>query len=83
MKRRILNILIALDRMLYVLVTLGYGSPDETLSAAAWRWVTADKWQGRLLRPLIDALASPFEANRYWVSFEAERLKRHLPAEYR
>ena len=43
----------------------------------------AVKWQGWLLRPLIDALTSPFEANHCWVSFEAERLKRHLPTEYR
>lgn len=82
-KRRVLNLLIALDQFLYVLLTFGHGSPDETLSAASWRWERAGKWQGRLLRPLIDALASPFESNHCWVSFEAERLKRHLPAEYR
>ena len=37
MKQRLLNILIALDQLAYVLVTLGAGHPDETLSAAAWR----------------------------------------------
>ena len=35
MRRRLLNILIALDQFVYVLLTLGHGSPDETLSAAA------------------------------------------------
>ena len=37
MKQRMLNLLIAFDQLAYVLVTLGAGSPDETLSAAAWR----------------------------------------------
>ena len=83
MKRRILNVLIALDQMLYVLVTFGHGSPDETLSAAAWRWEMAGKWQGRPLRILIDTLARPFETDHCWGAFEAERNKRHLPVEYR
>lgn len=82
MKRRILNVLIALDQLLYVLVTFGHGSPDETLSAAAWRWERAGKWQGKLLRPLIDALLF-FDQNHCWSSFQAERNKKHLPAEYR
>ncbi len=34
MKQRILNILIALDQLAYVLLTLGAGHPDETLSAS-------------------------------------------------
>ena len=34
MRRRLLNILIALDQFVYVLLTLGHGSPDETMSAA-------------------------------------------------
>ena len=32
MKQRILNFLIAIDQLAYVLVTLGAGHPDETLS---------------------------------------------------
>lgn len=83
MTRRILNMLIALDQFLYVLVTFGNGSPDETLSAAAWRWEVAGKWQGKLLRPLIDWLARPWEHNHCWRAFEAERRKAHLPSEYR
>lgn len=80
MKRRILNLAIALDQFLYVLVTLGNGSPDETLSAAAWRWESMGKWQG-LLRPVIDTLFF-FDRNHCWNSFEAERLRKHLPPEY-
>lgn len=83
MKRRVLNLLIALDQFLYVLLTFGHGSPDETLSAASWRWERAGKWQGRLLRPLIDFIFLPVERDHCRQSFEAERRKAHLPAEYR
>lgn len=82
MIRRILNIFIVLDQMLYVFATLGHGSPDETLSAAAWRWEMNGKWQGKLLRPAIDALLF-FDPCHCWASFEAERTRKHLPAEYR
>lgn len=83
MKRRLLNLLIALDQVLYVLVTLGHGSPDETLSAASWRWERAGKWQGKVLRPFIDWLFSRAENNHCFNSYEAEKNKQHLPAEYR
>lgn len=56
MKRRLLNILIALDQLIYVLITLGRGYPDETMSAAAWRLERKGHWAGRIFRPLIDRL---------------------------
>lgn len=37
MNRRILNLLIALDQLAWVILTLGNGMPDETISAALWR----------------------------------------------
>ena len=83
MKRRVLNLLIALDQFLYVLLTFGHGSPDETLSAASWRWERAGKWQGRLLRPLIDFIFLPVERDHCRQSFEAELRKAHLPEAYR
>lgn len=73
MKRRILNILIALDQFIYVLVTLGNGDPDETMSAAAWRLEQAGKWQGRVFRPLIDTL--------FW--FDPDHCKQAHEAELR
>ena len=54
MKQRLLNVLIALDQLAYELVTLGAGSPDETLSAAAWRTEQKGRLLGRIFRPLID-----------------------------
>ena len=82
MKRRLLLIGIAVDQLLYVLLTLGAGSPDETLSAAAWRTERDGKWLGRAFRPLIDALFWPFERHHCRAAFESEKLGRHLPPEY-
>ena len=82
MKRRILNVLIALDQFLFCLATLGHSSPDETLSAAAWRWEQAGKLRGRIFRPLIDALFW-FDPEHCLTSFESEVNQLHLPKEYR
>lgn len=56
MKRRLLNLLIAIDQLIYVIITLGNGNPDETMSSAAWRLEQAGRWQGKLFRPMIDTL---------------------------
>ena len=82
MKQRLLNVLIALDQLAYVLVTLGAGSPDETLSAAAWRTEQKGRLLGRIFRPLIDLVFALFEKDHCRKSFESERLQRHLPKEY-
>ena len=82
MKQRVMNLLIALDQLVYVLVTLGRGSPDETLSAAAWRTEQEGRILGRIFRPLIDLLARPWERDHCRKSFESERNGRHLPEEY-
>ena len=83
MKQRILNILIALDQLAWVLLTLGKGHPDETISAAAWRMEQQGKLAGRILRPLIDALFFPLEREHCRLSFESEVRGTHLPAAYR
>ena len=83
MKQRMLNLLIALDQLAYVLVTLGAGHPDETLSAAAWRTEQAGKLGGRIFRPLIDMIFWPIERDHCRTAYESERLQRHLPKEYR
>lgn len=83
MKQRLLHIGIALDQLLYVLLTLGAGSPDETLSAAAYRTERAGKWLGRVFRPLIDALFAPFERDHCQTAYLSELRGLHLPPEYR
>lgn len=82
MKRRILNVLIAVDQLLYVLITLGNGSPDETMSAAAWRLELQGRLAGRVFRPVIDWLFRPIEANHCRLSYEAEAHGAHLPCAY-
>lgn len=82
MKRRILNVLIALDQFLFCLATLGHSSPDETLSAAAWRWEQSKKLRGRVLCPLIDALFLPFERDHCQMAYLSELRGLHLPPEY-
>ena len=81
-KQRFLHIGIAIDQLAYVLLTLGAGSPDETLSAAAWRTERAGKWLGRVFRPLIDALFLPFERDHCETAYLSELRGLHLPPEY-
>ena len=81
--QRILNILIALDQLLYVLLTFGRGSPDETLSAAAWRVEKAGKPWGRIFRPVIDFIFLPMERNHCYRSYISEQRGAQLPKEYR
>lgn len=83
MKQRLLNLLIALDQLLYVLVTLGAGHPDETLSAAAWRTEQSGKLGGRIFRPVIDLLFLPMEREHCRKAYDAERFGNQLPTEYR
>ncbi len=82
MKRRILNLLIAIDQLAWVIITLGNGSPDETISAAAWRMEQQGKLVGRTLRPLVDLLFRPLERDHCRKSFESEVRGAHLPDYY-
>ena len=83
MKRRVLNLLIALDQLAFVLLTLGAGHPDETLSAAAWRVEKAGKPWGRIFRPVIDFIFLPMERNHCYRSYISEQRGAQLPKEYR
>ena len=79
MKQYLLNVAIAVDQTLNA---LRGGSPDETLSAAAWRTEQKGRWLGRVFRPLIDLVFALFEKDHCRKSFESERNGRHLPKEY-
>lgn len=83
MKRRLLNLLIAIDQLVYVLLTLGHGSPDETLSAAAYRLWIRRQIGGRYFKPAIDLLFSPVERDHCEKSYRAEMERRQLPRGYR
>lgn len=82
MKRRVLNLLIAVDQLAWVLLTLGNGMPDETISAALWRMEGQGKWAGRLFRPVVDALFF-FDRHHCLMAYRSERGKQQLPDMYR
>ena len=82
MKRRILNLLIALDQLAWVILTLGNGMPDETISAALWRMESQGKWAGKLFRPVVDALFF-FDQNHCLSAWQSEHNKQQLPAIYK
>lgn len=81
--RRTLNFLIALDQLVYVLITLGAGYPDETLSSAAYRLEQRGAFWGRVWRPAIDWLLHPIEQQHCRRAYEAERIRSQLPREMR
>ena len=83
MKQRILNLLIALDQLAWVLLTLGRGHPDETISAAAWRMEQQGKLVGRILRPLIDLLFLPIERDHCRKAWLSEVQRSQLPSAYK
>jgi len=68
MRRRLLNLFIALDQLVYVILTLGNGQPDETLSAAAYRLEQKGHWAGKLFRPLIDFVVFIQDDHCYWAA---------------
>ncbi len=57
----ILTALVWLDVQILRIVTFGRARPGETISAAAWSLEGDGKWQGRVLRPLIDFLFWPVQ----------------------
>ena len=83
MKQRILNLLIALDQLAWVIITLGKGYPDETISAAAWRMEQQGKIAGRVLRPLVDLLFRPLERDHCYRAWLSEVQRSHLPSAYK
>lgn len=72
MKRRLLNLFIAIDQLIYVVLTLGDGYPDETISSALYRTEQDGKRFGKLFRPVVDWLLSPIEKDHCKVSYYAE-----------
>lgn len=83
MKQRLFNLAIALDQFVFCVLTLGHSAPDETASAAAWRLEQEGRLAGRIFRPLIDALARPFEQDHCRNAYHSEMLRAQLPRAYR
>ena len=76
-KERALNLLIALDQFVYVVITLGEGMPDETMSAAAYHgWLLGRPWG--FMRRVIDAIFF-FDPNHCYQAYLAEIGGQQLP----
>lgn len=82
MKRRLLNILIAGDSFVLVLLTLGKAWPGETISSAAYR---AELQGGhfRHARPVIDWMFARIEGNHCFESWLYAMKKSNLPEDMR
>lgn len=79
MKEYLLNNATAFDQLANTL--LG-GSPDETLSARAYRNEQQGKLLGRFFRPVIDLLFW-FDENHCYKSYLSEKYRQQFPAYYR
>ena len=72
------NISIGIDQLFN---TILMGSPDETLSARAWRTEQKGLLFGRIFRPLIDIILF-FDKNHCYTSYISEVNKRQFPRDY-
>ncbi len=73
------SILIALDQLLNTIIRLddGWGSPDEMLSARAWRL----RNEHTLLYKVIDGIFF-WDKDHCQECYEIEKLRKQLPKEY-
>lgn len=83
MERRILNILIAIDQLLYVLLSLGKGYPDLTISAAVYLKARNGNRFYIVLQKIIDTLFLPFEEDHCLNSFISELTRKQVPESMR
>ena len=77
------NVLIAIDQLVNTLVWAegeGLGSPDETISARAWR-LRDRNWRWASARKVIDTIFF-WDKNHCQTSFESEAQRHQLPPEY-
>jgi hypothetical protein len=79
--KRLLHFLICIDQLCYSLITLGYASPIETMSAAAYRLEQEGRIAGKIFRPLIDALFW-FDPLHCYVSYDNLKHLTYLPESY-
>ena len=76
--RRIKNFLISVDQLVWVVITLGAGHPDETISSAAYRYDRMGSTFGRWARKSIDFIFF-WEPDHCRLSYESELYRLHHP----
>ena len=82
MKRRILHFLMVVDMLIYQIITLGYASPLETMSAAAYRLEIEGRLTGKIFRPMID-LIFWFDPLHCYESYMNLKHLKYLPEAYK
>lgn len=82
MSKRFLNLLIAIDQLIWVIITLGSGSPDETISSASYRGWMNNHPIGLIAKPVIDFIFLPIERDHCRKSYEAELYNAQLPKHF-
>ena len=82
-KQRMLNVLIGFDQFVWVVVTLGGGYPDETISSACYRYEQKGVWIAKIMRPFVDFLFLPFEKDHCRLAYESELNNTQLPKHFR
>lgn len=81
--RRMFNILIAIDQFIFVAITLGGASPDETMSSAAYKTEQNGRFFG-FMRPVIDTLALLFcSVDHCHRAYLSEIYGEQLPKDYK
>lgn len=78
LRRRALHFLISVDQLVWSIVTLGYGYPDETISSASYRYEYKGAWWARIARPTIDFIFF-WEKNHCMVAYQSEMLRSQAP----
>jgi len=81
MKRRFLHIIIAFDQFAWVILTLGAGYPDETISSSAYRYEKQGHWFGRA-RPIIDGIFF-WQKQHCRKAYLAEKFRRQISLDLR
>ena len=73
MSNYLLNVLIAIDQLLNVVICLG--DPDETMSSVCWRMERDGHFWG-FMRPVIDWMFSPWMNNHCQRAFDFEQKRK-------
>ena len=76
--KRVKHLLIAIDQLLWVIVTLGAGYPDETISSAMYRYEKRGDRIGLIMRPIIDIIFF-WDKQHCRKSYLAERFRLQAP----
>lgn len=77
-RNRLFHMAIGLDQFVWVMITLGWGFPDETISSASYRYELKGHRWAKIVRPILDWLFLPFEEDHCYLSYMSEVNRNHI-----